>query len=161
MRIRLVLVLAMVLVAFAAVGTVLALWGGGPARAGVLTTSIADVAAGHAKAITVELPDEDHTKARVFVARPSAGDVRAYLGTSTHLGCKLLLPSDEQYGKGFAASSSRAFFEDPCGDSQYSLDGNCTSGPCPRGLDGYAVEVRDDHVDIDLRHLITGPARGA
>src|SRR3954471_22709263 len=150
MRVRLVLVLATVLVVFVAVGTVLALWDGGPTRPGVLTTSIADVATGHAKAITVQLPDELHTKARVFVARPSAGDVRAYLGKSTHLGCKLLLPSDEHYGKGFAASSSRYFFEDPCGGSQYSLAGKCTSGPCPRGLDGYAVEVRDDHVDIDL-----------
>ena len=39
--------------------------------------------------------------------------------------------------------------------------GKCTGGPCPRDLDGYAVEVRDDHAEIDLRHLITGPARGA
>ena len=25
----------------------------------------------------------------------------------------------------------------------YSLHGDCTGGPCPRGLDRYAVEVRD------------------
>jgi nitrite reductase/ring-hydroxylating ferredoxin subunit len=161
MRIRLVLVLAMALVAFVAVGAVLALWGGGPAREGVVIESLADVATGHAKAITVELPDEHHTKARVFLTRSTADDVHAYLARSTHLGCRLLLPGDEHYGAGFAATSSRFFFEDPCGGSQYSLDGQCTSGPCPRGLDRYAVEVRDDHAEIDLRHLITGSARGA
>jgi len=161
MRVRLVLVLAMVLLAFVAAGTVLALWGGGPARAGVLTTSIADVGTGHAKAITVELPDQHHTEARLFIARPTSDDVRAYLAVSTHLGCRLLLPSHEDHGEGFSATSSRSFFEDPCGGSLYSLDGKCTSGPCPRGLDGYPVEVRDDHADIDLRHLIRGSARGA
>jgi nitrite reductase/ring-hydroxylating ferredoxin subunit len=161
MRVRLLLVLATVLVAFVAVGTAVALWGGGPARAGVLTTSITDVGTGHAKAITVELPDAHHTRARVFVARPTSQDVRAYRAVSTHLGCRLLLPSDEDYGEGFTATSFRSFFEDPCGGSVYSLDGDCTGGPCPRGLDGYAVEVRDDHAEIDLRHLIRGSARGA
>ena len=161
MRVRLVLVLAMVLLAFVAVGTVLALCGGAPARAGVLTTTIADVGPGHAKAITVELPDEHHTRARVFLARPTTDDVRAYLAVSTHLGCRLLLPSDEDYGEGFTATSFRSFFEDPCGGSLYSLDGKCTSGPCPRGLDGYAVEVRGDHAEVDLRRLLRGSPRGA
>jgi nitrite reductase/ring-hydroxylating ferredoxin subunit len=160
-RIRLVLVLAMVLVAFVAVGAVLALWGGGPARDGVLTANVADLATGHAKAITVELPDKRHTKALVFLARSGAQDVRAYLAKSTHLGCRLLLPSDEDYGEGFTTTSSRFFFEDPCGGSVYSFRGKCTAGPCPRDLDGYTVEVRDDHAEIDLRHLVRGSARSA
>jgi Rieske Fe-S protein len=159
-RVRLVLVLAGVLVVLATVGAFLALWQGGPHRAGVVTTSLADVAVGHAKTITVELPDKRHTSASVFVARTSARDVRAYLAKSTHLGCRLLAPDDGLYGDGFAVTSRRYFFEDPCHGSLYSLAGKCTGGPCPRNLDGYAVEVRDGTADIDLRTLIKGSPRG-
>lgn len=161
MRIRLVLVLAVVLVAFVAAGTIIALWGGGPNREGVVTETLADLAVGHAKAITVELPDPGHTEARVFLARSTAHDVHAYLGTSTHLGCRLVLPGDERYGAGFTVTSPRYYFEDPCGGSVYSLGGRCTGGPCPRDLDGYAVDVRGDNAEIDLRTLIRGRARGA
>jgi len=161
MRVRLVLVLALVLVAFVAVGTIVALWGGGPSREGVVTESVADLAVGHAKAITVELPDKHETEARVFLARTGDRDVRAYLAKSTHLGCRLLAPDDAHYGAGFGVTSRRYFFEDSCGGSLYSLAGECTGGPCPRDLDGYAVEMRDDLAEIDLRHLIKGSPRGA
>ena len=161
MRVRLVLVLAVVVVAIVAVGTIVALWGGGPAREGVVTESFADLEVGHARTITVELPDKHHTSAQVFLARTDDRDVRAYLAKSTHLGCRLLAPDDEHYGAGFGETSRRYFFEDPCHGSQYSLAGACTAGPCPRDLDGYAVEVRDDHAEIDLRHLIKGSPRGA
>jgi Rieske Fe-S protein len=156
MRIRLVLVLAVLLVAFVAAGTLVALWGGGPDREGVITESLAGLAVGDAKEITVELPDDRHTEARVFLARSGAREVHAYLAKSTHLGCRLALPHDAT----ITITSRRAYFEDPCGGSVYSFDGKCTGGPCPRNLDGYAVEVRDDHADIDLRHLIRGSARG-
>jgi nitrite reductase/ring-hydroxylating ferredoxin subunit len=159
-RVRLLLVLAGVLVVMATVSAFLALWQGGPHRAGVVTASVADVAVGHAKTISVELPDARHTQARVFLARTSAGDVHAYLAKSTHLGCRLLAPDDGHYGVGFTLTSRRYFFEDPCGGSLYSLAGKCTGGPCPRNLDGYAVEMRDDHAEIDLRTLIKGSPRG-
>ena len=157
MRIRLVLVLVVVLVAFAAAGTVVALWGGGPHREGVITESLADLAVGEAKEITVELPNERHTEARVFLARTDDRAVHAYLAKSTHLGCRLLLPRDAT----FTITSRRSYFEDPCGGSVYSFDGRCTGGPCPRDLDSYAVKVRDEHAEIDLRELIRGSARGA
>ncbi len=160
-RFRLVLVLAGVLVVFATVTAFLALWQGGPHREGVVTTTLTDVAVGHAKAISVELPDERHTKARLFLARTGAHDVHAYLAKSTHLGCRLLAPDDGLYGEGFTVTSRRYFFEDPCGGSLYSLTGKCTGGPCPRNLDGYAVEVRDNLAEIDLRTLIKGSPRGA
>ena len=161
MRVRLVLVLAMVLIALVAVGTVVALWGGGPHRDGVITESLTGLGVGNAKEIEVELPDDRHTEERVFLARTSDREVHAYLAKSTHLGCRLLAPDDGHYGAGFTATSRRSFFEDPCGGSLYSLAGECTGGPCPRNLDGYAVEVRDDHAEIDLRHLIKGSPRGA
>jgi nitrite reductase/ring-hydroxylating ferredoxin subunit len=160
MRVRLLLVLAVVLVAFVAVGTVVALWGGGPARDGVITESLADLAVGHTRSITVELPDDRNTEAQVFLVRAAPGDVHAFLAKSTHLGCRLLAPDDGHYGDGFTVQSERAYFEDPCGGSVFSFDGKCTGGPCPRNLDGYAVEVRDDHAEIDLRHLIKGSPRG-
>lgn len=160
MRVRLVLVLAVLLVAFVAAGTIVALWGGGPARDGVVTESLAGLAVGNAKTITVELPDEHRTEAQVFLVRSAPRDVRAFLAKSTHLGCRLLAPDDDRYGEGFTVQSQRAYFEDPCGGSVYSFDGKCTGGPCPRNLDGYVVEVRDDHAEIDLRHLVKGSARG-
>ena len=87
--------------------------------------------------------------------------MHTYLAVSTHLGCRLVLPSDERDAIAVAATSHRSYFEDPCGGSRYSFEGKCTGGPCPRGLDSYAVEVRGDRAEIDLRHLVTGPARGA
>lgn len=161
MRVRLLLVLAMVLVAFVAAGTVFALWGGGPHRDGVVTESLAGLAVGHAKTITVALPDRDHSEARVLLARTSPGRVHAFLAVSTHLGCRVVAPVDEPYSDEIVPMhSSRRYFEDPCGGSVYSLDGDCTGGPCPRGLDRYAVEVHGDVAEVDLRHLIRGPARG-
>lgn len=156
MRVRLVLVLAVVLVAFVAAGTVLALWGGGPHRDGVITESLTGLAVGNAKEIEVELPDDRHTEERVFLARTSGREVHAYLAKSTHLGCGLLLPADAT----FTMTTRRTYFEDPCGGSVYSFEGECTGGPCPRDLDHYSVEVRDDTAEIDLRHLIKGSARG-
>jgi nitrite reductase/ring-hydroxylating ferredoxin subunit len=156
MRVRLVLVLAMVVVAFVGAGALLALWGGGPHRAGVITESLADLAVGDAKEITVELPDDRHTHERVFLARIGAHDVHAYLARSTHLGCGLLLPADRE----ITITSRRTYFEDPCGGSVFSFEGKCTGGPCPRNLDHYTVEVQDDHAEIDLRHLHRGSARG-
>jgi len=55
-----------------------------------VTESLSDLAVGHARTITVELPDDRHTEARVFLARTTHQDVHAYLAKSTHLGCRLL-----------------------------------------------------------------------
>jgi nitrite reductase/ring-hydroxylating ferredoxin subunit len=157
MRVRLVLVAAVLLVAFVTAGTIVALWGGGPQRDGIVTTSIADLAVGHAEEITVELPDGRHTQERVFLTRTEDQGVHAYLAKSTHLGCGLHLAGDAE----ITIPSRLRYFEDPCGGSVYSFDGKCTGGPCPRNLDGYAVEVRDDHAEIDLRQLVKGAPRGA
>jgi Rieske Fe-S protein len=164
MRVRLVLVLAIVVVLFVATATFLALWHGGPGgrgSAGVLTTTYTDVRVGSAKAIAFEAPGKDHHEERVFLVRTTPTTVQAFRGVSTHLGCALMLPGDARYGSGFTETSTRAYFEDPCGGSVYSLDGDCTGGPCPRDLDRYAIEVRDDHVDIDTHDLTRGPPRGS
>jgi nitrite reductase/ring-hydroxylating ferredoxin subunit len=159
MRVRLLLVLAIVLVLVVPVVAVVALWGGGPGRSGVVSVNLAGLDTGSARAVELPLPDAHHTDARIFLARSSSREVHAFLGVSTHLGCRLLTPGDARYGDGFMITSRRHFFEDPCGGSTYSLDGDCTGGPCPRGLDRYPVDVRDGDVDVDLNHLITGTAR--
>jgi nitrite reductase/ring-hydroxylating ferredoxin subunit len=140
--------------------TFLALWGNGPrfTRSGVVTVSLAELHPGHARAVTVALPDKKHTKARVFVVRRGHNQVAAFLGVSTHLGCRLLLPGDRGYGKGFTVTR-RLAFEDPCGGSVFALNGDCVGGPCPRGLDRYSIDVRDDTASVDLNHLIKGPPR--
>ncbi len=161
MRIRLMLVLAVVLVVILAGVTLLALWRGGPGHSGAVTANVADLRVGAAEAVAVKLSDKHHTRARVFFTRTSPHTVHAFLGVSTHLGCRLLLPGDGGYGRGFTRTSHRYFFEDPCGGSVYSLRGECTGGPCPRGLDRYAVDVRDGTAEVHLGTLVTGPKRRA
>jgi Rieske Fe-S protein len=162
-RVRVIAGLVVALLLCGGVAIFLALWDGGPrsSRTGVLTVGLSDLRTGSAKAVAVSLPDKKHTKARIFVARGRSRDVTAFLGVSTHLGCRLLLPGDPGYGQGFTRTSRRYLFEDPCGGSVYALNGDCTGGPCPRGLDRYAVEVRDDTAEVDLNHLVAGPPRGA
>jgi Rieske Fe-S protein len=117
------------------------------------------VARGHALPIDVVLPDAKHTKARVFVVRPAGRPVMAFLGISTHLGCRLRFRGDPAFGEGFSRRDQIAF-EDPCGGSTFALDGRCIGGPCPRDLDRYAVKLVDDTATFDLHELQRGPLRG-
>ncbi len=48
------------------------------------------------------------------------------------------------------------WFRNPCHGETYDMTGNCVSGPCPRGLDRYAVTVDDGQVAVDLGELILG-----
>src|SRR5262245_28774302 len=117
MRARLLVVLSGVLVLCGATAMFLALWGGGPERTrGVVPVDISDLRPNSAKAVAVTLPDKKLT-ARIFVVRGGAHQVHAFLGVSTHLGCRLLLPGDPRYGQGFTSTSHRYVFEDPCGGS--------------------------------------------
>ena len=158
-RARMIVVLSMLVVLLVAAAAFVALRGDGPTRAGVVTVNVAELRPGHAQAVTVELPNKKGSNARVFVVRRRGHAINAFLGVSTHLGCRLLLPGDARYGQGFTTTSRRYIFEDPCGGSVYALNGDCTGGPCPRDLDRYAVEVRDDTAEVDLNDLITGAPR--
>jgi hypothetical protein len=55
--------------------------------------------------------------------------------------------------------SCRRLFEDPRAGSVYARNSDCTGGPCPRGLDCYPVEVRDDIAEANLNRFIKGPPR--
>jgi Rieske Fe-S protein len=107
--------------------------------------------------VRVELPPPDGRNVRVFFVRQPGGHVDAFLGVSTHLGCALLIPQDARFGRGFTEGPGMAPFQDPCGGSTYSLDGECVGGPCPRGLDRYVVRRTDHTASIDLTRLVAGP----
>lgn len=158
MRGRLLIVLSVAVVLVVGAATFLAFWGDGPTGSGVVTVTLEGLRPGQARAVTVALPDKKHTKARIFVVRRPHHQIAAFLGVSTHLGCRLLLPGDARYGEGFTVSRRYAF-EDPCGGSVFALNGDCVGGPCPRGLDRYPLDVRDGTAEVDLNHLIKGPSR--
>jgi Rieske Fe-S protein len=129
--------------------------------ASVVTANVSDLKNGRVLPIRVELPQtalpphRESGRARVFFVR-HGGQVKAFLGVSTHLGCALLVPGDPTYGRGFTEDPKDPRIEDPCGGSTYALDGRCVGGPCPRDLDGYAVQLSGGTAQIDLRRLIAG-----
>jgi len=51
----------------------------------------------------------------------------------------------------------KGWFRNPCHGETYDLSGRCFAGPCPRGLDRFAVTVRDGQVVVDVNELILGP----
>ena len=127
----------------------------------VVTADVSDLRNGHVLPVAVELPStarpphRETGAARVFFVRRS-GQVTAFLGVSTHLGCSLLVPGDPRYGRGFDENPRDPRIEDPCGGSIYAFDGRCVGGPCPRDLDRYTVRLSGDTAQIDLSRLIAG-----
>jgi Rieske Fe-S protein len=132
--------------------------------ASVVTADVSELRNGGVLPLWVELPSTgqplapETSSARVFFVR-QGGQVNAFLGVSTHLGCALLVPGDPKYGRGFNENPRDPKIEDPCGGSTYALDGRCVGGPCPRDLDRYTVRRSGATAQIDLSRLITGPAR--
>jgi cytochrome b6-f complex iron-sulfur subunit len=51
-------------------------------------------------------------------------------------------------------------FECPCHGSKYRLTGEFFSGPAPRGLDRFPIQVVDGQVIVDTGTVETGPPRG-
>jgi Rieske Fe-S protein len=94
--------------------------------------------------------------APVFLARQTDGKFVAFLGRSTHLGCRVVLASDARYA--FTHASNVAF-EDPCGGSVWALDGQCVGGPCPRGLSTFPLKVTASVAKIDLTRTVPGAPR--
>ncbi len=78
------------------------------------------------------------------------GTVVAISEKCTHLGCRVP----------FCDSSGQ--FECPCHGSVFNRAGEYRSGPAPRGLDRYPIEVDVDTglIYVDTGDLITGPANG-
>jgi Rieske Fe-S protein len=95
-------------------------------------------------------------KAPVFLARQPDGRFIAFLGRSTHLGCRIVLG-----GTNRPIASNRAPFYDPCGGSVWAIDGTCLGGPCPRNLDRFPLTIVAGHAHLDLSTILPGePRRG-
>lgn len=85
---------------------------------------------------------------RLYVVN-AQGDLFALSQKCPHLGCKVP----------FCESSGR--FECPCHGSIFDLGGEYITGPSPRGLDRYPIDVKGDAVVVDTGSLEAGPDRGA
>ncbi len=65
-----------------------------------------------------------------------------------HLGCSVPFCNTSEW------------FECPCHGSKYSINGEYRSGPAPRSLDRFRVDIVGGKVVVDTSNIITGPPRG-
>jgi cytochrome b6-f complex iron-sulfur subunit len=82
---------------------------------------------------------------RFFLVRLEEGFLALYR-KCPHLGCAV--PWDEELGK----------FNCPCHSSLFSEKGEVLSGPAPRPLDYFPVEIREGEVFVDTGRLMTRQA---
>ncbi|HEV8234583.1 MAG TPA: hypothetical protein VGP84_08285 [Gemmatimonadaceae bacterium] len=125
-------------------------------RSGVVAVDVSDLRSGHVSTIKPFLPGK---VTPVFVVHLPGDGFAAYLGRSTHLGCRLEWVGDPKYQR--FTNSPDVVFEDPCGGSVFALDGSWIGGPAPRALDHYRVRVVDDTAEIRVNNLIMGASRFA
>lgn len=85
---------------------------------------------------------------RLYVVN-AKDDLFALSQKCPHLGCTVP----------FCESSGR--FECPCHGSIFDLGGEYITGPSPRGLDRYPIDVKGDALVVDTSALEAGPDRGA
>src|SRR6266567_3832208 len=72
------------------------------------------------------------------VVRTADGDVRAFSAVCTHLDCTVQ----------FKADSSQLWCA--CHNGTYDLDGNVVSGPPPRGLEKFTVNIRGEGDEAEI-----------
>jgi Rieske Fe-S protein len=73
-----------------------------------------------------------------IVVRTSDGELRAFSAVCTHLDCTVQFKSD----------TSQLWCA--CHNGTYDLGGNVVSGPPPRGLEEFAVNVRGEGADAEI-----------
>ncbi len=155
-----------------------------PSRVAVaLALLAAALAAGLALIVLFAWPDGDGGP-RLFDAGPAddfaPGSVTTFREDEFHLvrlpdGQFLALDMRDPHGKmlveqGLAPSPClvpwrpeftfmrrKGWFRNPCHGETYDLTGRCFAGPCPRGLDRFAVTVKDGQVVVHVDDLIPGP----
>jgi len=82
-------------------------------------------------------------KGRFYISRLEDGGMLALWQKCTHLGCTVPWREDEHQ------------FHCPCHSSIYTPDGEVISGPAPRPLDLFPIEIVDGSVVVDTGHPIT------
>jgi len=80
---------------------------------------------------------------RFYLSRPETGRMLAMWHRCTHLGCTVPWRDDE--GK----------FHCPCHSSIFDTRGQVISGPAPRPLDLFPIEIIEDDVIVDTGKAIT------
>ena len=85
---------------------------------------------------------------RLFIANTGT-TLLAISQKCPHLGCRVP----------FCESSGR--FECACHGSIFDIGGEYITGPSPRGMDRYPLDVKGDTVVVDTGSLEAGPDRGA
>jgi nitrite reductase/ring-hydroxylating ferredoxin subunit len=85
------------------------------------------------------------------IVRLPDGELLALSAHDPHLGCTV------PYRPTFRFNGSDGWFRNPCHGETYDMAGYRVFGPSPRGLDRFAVEVRDGNVHVDLGDLSKGP----
>jgi cytochrome b6-f complex iron-sulfur subunit len=73
-----------------------------------------------------------------IVVRTAEGDIRAFSAVCTHLDCTVQ----------FKADTSQLWCA--CHNGTYDLGGNVVSGPPPRGLEKFTVNVRGEGDDAEI-----------
>lgn len=81
-------------------------------------------------------------KARCYIARLEDGGFLALWQRCTHLGCTV--PWREEEGR----------FNCPCHSSIFTVAGEVVSGPAPRPLDLFPVEIVDGQLLVDTGHPV-------
>src|SRR6476659_6012344 len=149
-------VVSVALISLVAIGAVAALRNGDApeSRPGVLTVDVSGLRGGHVLTIKPFLPRKTTP---IFVVHLRGDGIAAYLGRSTHLGCRLMWIGDPKYHR--FTNQPDVAFEDPCGGSVFALDGSWVGGPAPRALDHYRVHVVDNTAEIRVNRLIMGQTR--
>jgi cytochrome b6-f complex iron-sulfur subunit len=94
------------------------------------------------------LPAAERIPAYVDLLPSYEAGVVALYQKCTHLGCRVPWCLSSQW------------FECPCHGSEYNRVGEQKRGPAPRGLDRFAVVVKNGQIMIDTRKIITGPPVG-
>jgi cytochrome b6-f complex iron-sulfur subunit len=83
------------------------------------------------------------SKGRFYISRLEDGGMLALWQKCTHLGCTVPWRKDEGH------------FHCPCHSSIYTPTGEVISGPAPRPLDLFPIEIVDGAVVVDTGHPIT------
>jgi cytochrome b6-f complex iron-sulfur subunit len=99
-----------------------------------------------------QYPKDALPKAKAVYSPPELAGMEAGLialyQKCPHLGCRV--PS----------CPTSQWFECPCHGSQYNRVGEKKGGPAPRGMDRFAMEVKNDTFTVDTGTIIQGPPIG-
>lgn len=74
----------------------------------------------------------------VFVLRQTGKDVRVFSDICTHLACRVSWHPDQRH------------YISPCHDGHFDVAGNVVSGPPPRPLDEFLIEVKYGNLFVTL-----------